>query len=42
VICSLYAETQERIDKALFQMQGSIKISKSKPQERILIKDIIY
>ncbi|HCA43105.1 MAG TPA: thymidine phosphorylase, partial [Bacteroidetes bacterium] len=42
IICSLYAESQEKIDRANFQMKGAIKISKSKPSERILIKDIIY
>ena len=42
IICSLYAESQEKIDRANFQMKGAVKISKSKPSERILIKDIIY
>lgn len=41
VICELYASTKEKINKALFQLAESIKVSEKKPKERILIKDII-
>lgn len=41
VIAELYASSKEKINKALFQLSDSIKVSTEKPKERVLIKDII-
>ncbi|HMS33819.1 MAG TPA: thymidine phosphorylase [Ignavibacteria bacterium] len=42
VICELYAEHEHKLEKAVSRLEGSVKVTKEKPELKDLIIDILY